>query len=725
MDNSKEKKYVVFLLLPLAALLLAGVKERISRASFEETEAVHIQAGEIEDATLAVGTHLIYIGGVNDELYGIALQSARESGQDRMYYKSELGDGAWYEITSAESLDDIMEEKKQVDPVVIEALFFTHHTRSDGITYDLRTGNAVPFYDIQDPYSLTGMSELSEVYNQAELLKKSGADGSLLDEFFEISAENETTNELDRTLEKLYARYEAMKAAGAPKETLDALQKIIGKTDARRKKEVCRVMQDRLSGLLDAAAETELAGNSDLMAALGSSLTELENSQREYASTLPEEGESAVSKLEYELEERLLDAIEKGDDETAAAILDQLNSLSHIAAGESISPEKEIRLLNSLLIPLAQKTYDESGSETAQNELAFYKKYSEQLAAKGQEGQREIDALYDEKQKLQSDRMSALDDEDLAEAQRLKALIEALEARIRDLEMAANGRDNETGESGTDGGSASKAIQSMKEEALSHLADEAPDLDRLSTLVDGIAVFAQTNPNLCGSSLKALYEKMGVAKFSEDTGRYDDLMGQIEEILSEHISSFTGKMDMEDVLETVKDMDGASLTGMDPAESAAALMGMAMFNEQAQDRELTEFLGAKAGSMAGEEDSFVFRQIAADPGSDYIPADLAAKYASLRYLWNDSRKRVTLAEKGNYYIFTAFSDQAERKGHKDTLPAPALYQGVVYIPQEYARQEFGCYSYRIPGTGYVVLTDDSMAGKAAEVCDALLAGGGD
>ena len=134
----------------VAALTVGGVS--LSYALIDETNAVHIKASEIEDATLIIGTHLIYLESISDQIYQIAMKSAEEANQYSRYYKSELAGGVWYEITEAGSLADITTDGIVVENSVIESLFMTHHTKSDGITYDLLTGNAVSIFDINNPY---------------------------------------------------------------------------------------------------------------------------------------------------------------------------------------------------------------------------------------------------------------------------------------------------------------------------------------------------------------------------------------------------------------------------------------------------------------------------------------------------------------------------------------------------------------------------------------------
>ena len=87
------------------ALTVGGVN--LSYALIDETNSVHIDASEIEDATLIIGTHLIYLGSMNDQIYETAMKSAEEANQYNRYYKSEIAGGIWYDITEAGTLADI------------------------------------------------------------------------------------------------------------------------------------------------------------------------------------------------------------------------------------------------------------------------------------------------------------------------------------------------------------------------------------------------------------------------------------------------------------------------------------------------------------------------------------------------------------------------------------------------------------------------------------------
>ena len=57
---------------------------------------------DVDDAVLFVGTYIIHKDAMTDPLYEKAQDSAAESGQDTIYYKSELADGRWFAIDDIE-----------------------------------------------------------------------------------------------------------------------------------------------------------------------------------------------------------------------------------------------------------------------------------------------------------------------------------------------------------------------------------------------------------------------------------------------------------------------------------------------------------------------------------------------------------------------------------------------------------------------------------------------
>ena len=204
----------------ITVLTIGGVN--LSYALIDETNSVHIDASEIEDATLIIGTHLIYLGSMNDQIYEAAMKSAEEANQYSRYYKSELAGGIWYEITEAGTLSDITTSGIVVENSVIEALFMTHHTKSDGITYDLTTGKAVSVFDINDPYDLSKMTELNPIKLQYDTLVQTEEPSETMErdilyikEIYQFDRQNDKTREIDTQMKALQEYYDILVADGA------------------------------------------------------------------------------------------------------------------------------------------------------------------------------------------------------------------------------------------------------------------------------------------------------------------------------------------------------------------------------------------------------------------------------------------------------------------------------------------------------------------------------
>ncbi|MEG0764200.1 MAG: hypothetical protein RR424_10300, partial [Oscillospiraceae bacterium] len=85
-----------------------------------------IKPSEVPAGTLLIGTHLIYLPMLYDRIYEMALESATESGQTGVYYKSELAGGTWFEIVTATSVADITTTGAAVADSVIASLKCTH-----------------------------------------------------------------------------------------------------------------------------------------------------------------------------------------------------------------------------------------------------------------------------------------------------------------------------------------------------------------------------------------------------------------------------------------------------------------------------------------------------------------------------------------------------------------------------------------------------------------------
>lgn len=364
-------------------LVLSFTGENTSHAMFDEASAVHIAPEETGEGTLAVGTHLIYIDAADDTIYEIAAQSAEQSGQTEMYYKSEFGGGAWYCLDSAQSLEDITEGAVKAKDSEIAELLFTHHTREDGITYDLLTGEAVNIFSLTDPYSLSELPELDELANQMQVMEASGADVSLITDFFAQDMQDEQTGQLDMALEALERSYRNIVSEEGSGTGAQMLRQVMGRADAERRGLVYGKLADSLNGLMDTAASGKLTeGGSELLTVIGNTLKKVQ----ERVDALADEGLyssdalSALTAVEDQLTEEVLQAVENEDYAALKSRLSELGVLDNIRSGVSTDMEAEKRLLDERLIPEAQRLADGAGGSTAGKEMEYYEEVSAELA---------------------------------------------------------------------------------------------------------------------------------------------------------------------------------------------------------------------------------------------------------------------------------------------------------------------------------------------------------
>ena len=233
-------KGFIKLVIAIVAVFVIGTVSS-SYALIDETNSVHIEASEIEDATLIIGTHLIYLGSMNEQIYEIAMKSAEEANQYQRYYKSEIAGGIWYDITEAGALADITTDGIVVEDKVIEALFMTHHTKSDGITYDLRNKEAVGVFDIEDPYDLEGLKELDPIKIQYEVLVQTENPTDTMErdilnikEIYTYDRQTDKTREIDAQMDALQEYYNILVRDGAEESMSDMVMSVMEKLVAAR-----------------------------------------------------------------------------------------------------------------------------------------------------------------------------------------------------------------------------------------------------------------------------------------------------------------------------------------------------------------------------------------------------------------------------------------------------------------------------------------------------------
>lgn len=386
---------------PIACILMAAViiLGTIASAVINKDEEAYadISWEEIENSTLIIGTHLIHISALNDSLYDIAMESAQTYSQNKMYYKSELADGKWFEISDASNISDIMEEEKAVEMPLNKELNVRYHTKSDGITYDLMTGETVCIFDIINPYSLDTLPELDAiaVYHKSlnENKKKTNTDKRNI-ELIEAAVSRDLKAELNQenTDEKIAAFQEYYKEASAlNKDTKDTALNLMEGLDSERRLQVYRKLYDEILPELLNNVQTDVDDTDGffvdygLVSAIGTAMEEVEKKLIKCEAEALKEGTTAIDKVKNDMVNQAAELAAK-DGLTEAAedidsLMENIQDITNIENGTINNPQREAKLIEELLIPEAlKKLSEEDGDASA---AAFETEYLARTAVSG------------------------------------------------------------------------------------------------------------------------------------------------------------------------------------------------------------------------------------------------------------------------------------------------------------------------------------------------------
>lgn len=380
----KKKKYILLAAGTLAAGFVAIFATIMAKAVFDgDTEAVHINPDEIENSTLIIGTHLIHISVLNDEIYDVAIKTTQVSGQTELYYKSELSNGDWYMISDASELSDIISPEKKVDSSVIHDLYIRFHTRSDGITYDLLENTAVCIFNTSDPYTLLELSEMDAIKTQMDNLQqkenKSATDEKNLSNLLLLSENSDNLKERNQQADETLASLNEFYIKNVQSPEADTLMEVMKQVDSGRRADVLEELSEKLLpdllNQVQLGSEKETDGlyvDDDLTAAIGTALEEVHNSLIEYESEALQEGEHSVSQANYNLIQELSKAAKAGNEEEVLSLAESIGDLAHIESGITVNPDRESLLITETLLPLA-----DANLKTCTNEEEFQKALSE------------------------------------------------------------------------------------------------------------------------------------------------------------------------------------------------------------------------------------------------------------------------------------------------------------------------------------------------------------
>lgn len=353
--------------------VLFGSLKLATRAVFDESSTTTIKANDIEDATLIIGTHLIHLNALNEQLYETALQSASDSAQNQIYYKSELAGGAWVDITDAGSVNAIASDAVPVESGVIENLRVRYHTKSDKITYDLMTGQTVNLFELSNIYNLENMPELEPLKLQYDILKDKSSktksdkyNQTLTAKFFQTNVQDEVTEECDAQLKTLQSYYELLAANDADSQEMDMVIKCMEAVDARRR---ARVYGNVASPYLDDLLQVlqgissakdfpkEYQVDSDLAGGASDSVQNLQNGVIEAEGLMLADGTGIISHEQYTEYNNLIAGATANDNRKCETATDHLTYLNNINSSTVLKKEEELNYITGSLEGKADEAF--------------------------------------------------------------------------------------------------------------------------------------------------------------------------------------------------------------------------------------------------------------------------------------------------------------------------------------------------------------------------------
>lgn len=88
-----------------------------------------ISVNDMPDKTIIIGTYAVYLDTMTEEILEKAQRSAELNQQTRIYFKSDINSGIWYDVTNATDITGISTDGTIVTNQAIDALNLNFYTQ--------------------------------------------------------------------------------------------------------------------------------------------------------------------------------------------------------------------------------------------------------------------------------------------------------------------------------------------------------------------------------------------------------------------------------------------------------------------------------------------------------------------------------------------------------------------------------------------------------------------
>lgn len=844
---NKKASLLLFTVL-VCVSVLGGFAVRAALESDKSTgvRSVHVKDSEIENSTLVIGSHLIHISALTDQLYKIAQESANEFNQSQVYYKSELADGTWFEISEASSIGDITQSGSPVSRSVIEGLEFTHQTKSDGITIDLRTGQAVSVFNINNPYDLRTMEELEPLRIQYQILQektdKNESDQiylQMVQSFFDKDIQDDETRDYDSSMQSLESYKNGLSSREKPSQWSEKTGEILTSIDAYRRVEALT----NLEGFLD-TLENDASGmgasnqkesedgeesvppdfviNADIVSSIGDCIQNVQESISSYeAKKITDTGDTVAAQTEYRYSQELISLARAQDTPECDKIMESLCNLQNILNGVIASQQSELDTLTSDLVSGAFNNYtadlragvstDYQTAVAEGSSQAVLQKYlTEQKTAanadrmeyqtmleaqfsrmenqtaqayvlklidgvpqledtvvqdaaesylldtvadhliwlrssyadlvKNASDSTDMSKLEQEKEKLSKQRQDALDNNNLAEANKLTAQMEAKQKEIDSLADSLNAIMNSPNSSESDKAKAAAAmgenttaalLSSMADVLTSDLRNAGEDTSAtdLQNQMAALTAAATLDPEAAKAALNQVQDALDNATGldTDTTSSLQSSLADAKETIAQANTgggTLTGE-ELQALLDSILNgiLGSGGYDSASACQKTGAMLALEWYGGEKNSSAALNLAATLAKQGVEEKNPYLYEKYS-DSSEAYLPLQTLANVLGYRYIFDDAHSTVTLQKSKSYYLFTLAKQQYEREGSVTReLSAPPQLSGTMYILGTDSESLFDTKAEYFRNALYGAAGTPDVESLAQQIYEQLLEGG--